>query len=71
MNKERERQIRGKNYSVDHTPMINELWVEIDDLRAQVKALKREANTLRQYGNKDCTAMADAKLEETSDIDSL
>lgn len=30
----------------------------------QVKALQQEIEILRQYGNKDCTAMADEALEE-------
>lgn len=30
----------------------------------QVEALQQEIEILRQYGNKDCTAMADERLEE-------
>lgn len=33
--------------------------------RAEANALRREVETLRRYGNKDCTAMADAALPET------
>lgn len=35
-----------------------------DAARAAVAALKREVETLRQYGNKDCTYMADAALRD-------
>jgi hypothetical protein len=37
---------------------------DIKDLHAEVERLKREVETLRHYGNKDCTAMADAALKE-------
>jgi hypothetical protein len=37
----------------------------IADLRAELAEAKREIEVLRQYGNKDCTAMADAALKDT------
>ena len=36
---------------------------ELIALRSEVERLKREVEVLRQYGNKDCTGMADAILE--------
>ena len=69
MTKDRERQIRGKNYSVNYGPIMTELWTEIDFLREENKKLKREVNILRQYGNKDCTAQADERLEQVENKD--
>lgn len=40
---------------------------DVDDLcflTQKVRKLQREVNVLRNYGNKDCTAQADAKLAE-------
>ena len=37
--------------------------IQRDALRAELAEAKREIEVLRQYGNKDCTAMADAALE--------
>lgn len=40
---------------------------DVDDLcflTQKVRKLQREINVLRNYGNKDCTAQADAKLAE-------
>ncbi len=34
----------------------------ISELEAQVENLKAEVRVLRQFGNKDCTAMADEEL---------
>jgi hypothetical protein len=35
---------------------------EIEGLQQRVRELEREVEFLRRYGNKDCTAMADAAL---------
>jgi hypothetical protein len=36
----------------------------LNELETEVAALKREIEVLRQYGNKDCTHMADAALAD-------
>ena len=33
----------------------------------QIEQLEQEVEVLRQYGNKDCTAMADERLAELKD----
>ena len=40
---------------------------EIDKLQAENIKFKTEIEVLRQYGNKDCTAMADEVLKELGD----
>ena len=37
--------------------------IKIDDLERKLREAEREVSVLRQYGNKDCTAMADAALK--------
>lgn len=45
---------------IQERPISNELLA----LRAQVERQGREIKILRQYGNKDCTAQADAALAQ-------
>ena len=40
---------------------------ERDELAKRVAELEAEVETLRRYGNKDCTAMADAELTTKGD----
>ena len=39
-------------------------WRHIEALRRDAERLREEVRVLRLYGNKDCTAMADAALKE-------
>lgn len=36
------------------------------NLQARIDALEREVDVLRRFGNKDCTAMADEELQNTT-----
>lgn len=40
------------------------MLIIIADFKEKVRALEQEIAILRQYGNKDCAAMADARLAE-------
>lgn len=51
---EREGKARGRSYAAD---------LLIIGAR-EIRRLRLEVATLRRYGNKDCTAMADAALEQ-------
>jgi hypothetical protein len=63
-----ERVIDGINNDFDEISEIeasefNKLSSDYEELKIENKRLKREIEVLRQYGNKDCTAMADEVLD--------
>ena len=60
---EKEREVeRLQALHLERTKFTHEIITERDKLKAENERLIREVEILRQYGNKDCTAMADEAL---------
>lgn len=54
----------GVGAATEDAPAIS-AW--LDDCLPQMDILELEVEILREYGNKDCTAMADERLAELKD----
>lgn len=78
MNNEFERKFIGQFFSGDRLQELQKkavdkglrgdevyefIMLDRKNLSDEIKELRKEVEILRQYGNKDCTAMADEKLK--------
>ena len=54
--------------AVEMEGTLQKLQLEFKQMREMVKKLLEEIEVLRAYGNKDCTAQADAELERRASI---